>query len=161
MKQREEHDALVRAQAEDRPLTSDVMARGVGVRRMQLVRIPSFIDGHSWDVRQRGDNWTLYRGLVPSDNRCVRGFSPLAADSTTLAAFFDDVCSLTLSLKPDLSNMGGCDGTAFQIAIFGDLFSEWRIQWWSDAPSQWKQLVAIADRMMAYFDSLGEIDNQP
>ena len=161
MKQREDLDAMIRAQTEERPITADVFARGIGVRSIQLVRMPSFVDGYSWDVRQRGNKWTLYRGVIPPDVRCVRGLARLDADSDTLASFFDDICNLNISLKPDLSSMGGCDGATFQLALFGDLFSEWRIQWWSDAPSQWKSLVAIADRMMAHFDGLEKMDTRP
>ncbi len=161
MKKREDYKAMIRAQSEERSITADVFAPGIGVRRIQLIRNPSFVDGFSWDVRQRGDKWTLYRGVVPPEVQCVRGLVRLNANSDTLASFFDEICNLNVPLKPDLSNMGGCDGTTFQLALFGDLHSEWRIQWWSHPPSQWKSLIAIADRMMTHFDGLKEIDTGP
>jgi hypothetical protein len=39
----------------------------------------------------------------------------------------------------------------YQLAVFGDLWSSWRFQWWSEAPAAWRPLVAIAEEMIAAF----------
>jgi hypothetical protein len=51
-----------------------------------------------------------------------------------LASFFARVVSLSLPIAPYLIEMGGADGAIFQLAVFGDLNSEWRLQWWSEPP---------------------------
>jgi hypothetical protein len=36
-------------------------------------------------------------------------------------------------------------------AVFGDLSSGWRFQWWSEWPEQWRPLVELAAEMHAAF----------
>lgn len=52
---------------------------------------------------------------------------------------------------PDLSGMGGADGSNYELAVFGDLYSEFRFQWWSEPPAEWKPLVTIATEMIKAF----------
>jgi hypothetical protein len=153
-KQREGRTQLIHAQTEERTLIEDVCIPGIGLRRLQVVRMPSFTIGYSWDIRQRDEHWRLFRGEISAGACLVRGHTELDADSSTLGSLFDEVCALVLPLRPSLSNMGGLDGTLFQLAVFGDLSSALRIQWWSDYPEHWKSMVEIADRMMEYFDRL-------
>ena len=159
MKQRADLADLARAQTEERPIFADVFVRGAGVRRIQVVCMPSFDDGYSWDIRELNDSWLLYRGVVSPDVQRVRGFDRLNADPQRLQAFFDELCATTLPVRPDLSGMNGLDGTMYQLALFGDLFSALRFEWWSDFPSHWKPLVQIADRMMDYFRECLPMEN--
>ena len=59
--------------------------------------------------------------------------------------------SLALPLLPDLSGGGGADGSLYQLAVFGDLYSEFRFQWWSEPPIQWQPLVNVANEMIQAF----------
>lgn len=153
---KEQDDALAKVKAlkQERPLTADVFMRGIGTRRLHLACAPSFADGDSWDIRQRPDTWTLYHGVIPESTHRVRGCDRLVADPAELKSYFEEVCSLSLPLRPNLSGMGGFDGTFYQLAVFGDLHSEVRFQWWDDAPKKWKPMVRLAERMMKAFGTL-------
>jgi len=72
-------------------------------------------------------------------------------DGERLRAFFDRLTSLTLPIAPDLSNLAGADGETTQLALFGDLHSHVRFQWWSDYPPAWEPLVTIAKEMLSAF----------
>ena len=39
----------------------------------------------------------------------------------------------------------------YELALFGDLYSEWRFRWWSEWPAQWRPLVELAAEMHAAF----------
>lgn len=151
MKQREDVAALVRAQTEERELTADVHLRGIGFRRIQLIEQPSFSEGSSWDVRQLGETWSLYRGKIPITKARVLGHDKQDIESAQLQRYFEELCAADLPLRPDLSGTAGCDGTMCQMAIFGDLFTAIRLEWWSDYPRQWTVPIDIANRMMADF----------
>jgi hypothetical protein len=62
--------------------------------------------------------------------------------------------SLTLPIEPLFNDMGGLDGASFHLALFGDLHSEVRFQWWSDPPPQWGPLIEISNEMIEGFLSL-------
>jgi hypothetical protein len=136
-----------------RPATSDVFARGIGIRRLQLIVCPSFSDSAAWEVRQLQDEWTLFRSRVVDPWPAVQlvGYEPIAIDPAVLFSFFARVIGLTLPISPDLSGMGGCDGTVRQLAVFGDLSSEWHFQWWSQPPEQRKPLTDVAAEMEKTF----------
>lgn len=154
LKQREIAEAFRHAQTETRDITSDVFVPGIGVRRVQLVEMPSFSEGCSWDVRQVNDTWTLYRATTPVGTAKAHGYTQQEASSERLQAYFDELCAINLPIKPDLSACAGADGETYQIAIFGDLGTTVRIQWWTDYPSQWNELVGVASRMISEFKRL-------
>ena len=144
-----------RARTETRPAVSDVVAPGIGLRRMQLVVCPSFCEASAWEVRQLQGDWSLFRSQVvtPWPNLMLRGYERLSIDSATLSEFFARIIKLSLPISPDLSGTGGADGTIWQLAAFGDIFSEWRFQWWSRPPARWKRLGEIAMEMAQVFSS--------
>jgi len=143
---------LVRTQP--RSAYDDAHARGIGHRRIQLIVAPSFDDEATfvWEVRE-GQEWQLIcpRVIETQPWLQVVGHQVVPFPSDVLAAYFESVTSLTLPLRPDLRKRGGHDGTLFEFAIFGDLFSEWRFRWWSDSPPHWGPLVELADEMHAAF----------
>ena len=47
--------------------------------------------------------------------------------------------------------MAGLDGEIHQLAIFGDMWSELRFQWWSEPPHTWRPLVEISAEMIKSF----------
>jgi len=142
-----------RVRTEDRPATCDVSAPGIGARRLQLIVCPSFSKWHAWEVRSRQTDWWLFRSKIITPWPDVRlvGYDPLPIDSEVLSSFYSRIVGLTLSIAPALSNRSGLDGTVTQLAVFGDLFSEWRFQWWSQPPEQWRSLVNIASEMLTVF----------
>ncbi len=71
--------------------------------------------------------------------------------SSELATYFKRVVGLTLPLRPDMSGYGGADGTMYELAVFGDLWSAWRFQWWSSSPEQWRPMVDLVAEMHAAF----------
>lgn len=81
----------------------------------------------------------------------VQGYEPVEFHGDKLEMYFNRLTFLTLPVAPDLSRMGGADGTLTQLALLGDLRSQVRYQWWSEHPPGWTPLVEIADEMLAAF----------
>jgi hypothetical protein len=81
----------------------------------------------------------------------VQGYEPVDFESSQLRTYFERLTSLSLPVAPDLSNMAGLDGTVTQLALFGDMWSQVRYQWWSEHPPGWAPLVQIAHEMLATF----------
>jgi len=130
---------------------SDFHLRGLGWRRTQLVEIPCFDVGAVFDLRQSDDDWRLYQSKFVPETDQVIGYEQLAFDSGKLKGMFARVTSLTLPLIPFLNGYGGADGEVYELAVFGDLYSEWRFRWWTDSPPQWKPLVDLATEMLEAF----------
>ena len=125
-----------------------------GQQRIQLVRLPSFSPPEFWEVCQGGAEWLLYSSTVvdPDSSRLmVQGYEPVSFDGGRLKTYFERITSLTLPVAPDLSNMSGLDGVATQLALFGDLWSQVRYQWWSEHPPGWTPLVEIVVEMFEAF----------
>ena len=80
------------------------------------------------------------------------GYERLPYEPARLSKFFEKLTAISLPLTPYINNYAGVDGTLFQLAVFGDLYSSWRFHWWEDAPPQWYLLVEIANEMVAAFD---------
>ncbi len=142
-----------RVRTETRPAESDVCAHGIGLRRLQLIVCPSFEEPHAWEVRQRDLDWRLFESHVVSDWPPVQliGYEPLVAETSTLKRLFESAAGLSLPISPDMSGSAGADGTVIQLALFGDLSSECRFQWWSNPPEQWRPLTDLAGEMLATF----------
>lgn len=149
-----------RIRTQPRPAHSDAYARGIGVRRLQLIVVPSFEPATVWDVRQQGHEWQLIRPRVVATEptMLVVGHDAVPLPSATLAAYFDRVTALTLPLRPDLSGYGGADGTLYELSVIGDLLSAWHFQWWSTWPEQWRPLVELAEEMHTAFSAAGGPD---
>jgi len=141
---------LVRSQP--RSIYADAHARGIGLRRLQLIVAPSFEEVSVWEIRQ-GRTWQLVRPRVVENKPELRvvGHEVMPFSSEALAAYFTRVASLTLPLRPDLCGYGGADGTNYELAVFGDLYSGWRFRWWSEWPAQWRPLAELAAEMYAAF----------
>jgi hypothetical protein len=157
-----ERDALwERIRTEARPARSDVHAIGIGVRRIQLIVCPSFEQAIVWDVRQGPNGWQLYRPreVDSSIDLNVIGYDEVQFESSRLASFFDRVTAISMPIKPDLSGFGGADGTGYELAVFGDLWSSWRFKWWSESPRQWLPLVEITNEMIAAFSNAENENN--
>jgi hypothetical protein len=157
-----------RVRSQPRPAQSDPHARGIGVRRLQLIVFPSFEPASVWDVRkvwdvQRGHEWQLIRPRVVATEPTllVVGHDVVPLPSAKVAAYFDRVIALSLPLRPDLSGHGGADGTLYELSVVGDLSSAWRFQWWSDWPEQWRPLVELAEEMHAAFSAAAGQDAEP
>jgi hypothetical protein len=106
-----------------------------------------------WDVRQGPESWRLFRPNVldSSIGLDVVGYNAVPIESNRLEAYFQRITGITMPLAPDLSSCGGADGTVYELAVFGDLSSSWRFQWWSHAPKHWGPLVEVANEMIVAF----------
>lgn len=143
-----------RVRTEPRPVHQDAHACGIGMRRLQLIVAPSFEEVSVWEVRQACE-WQLIRPRVVKREPAllVVGHDVVPFASSSLATYFERVSSISLPLRPDLSGSSGADGTLYELAVFGDLSSAWRFQWWSDWPKQWQQLVELADELHSAFSA--------
>jgi hypothetical protein len=95
-----------RVRTEPRPARCDVHARGIGLRRLQLIVAPSFGQSSEWEVRQ-GQEWQLIRPRVvaTAPELTVLGHAVVPFVSSALAAYFERVAALKLPLRPDLSGL--------------------------------------------------------
>ncbi len=143
------------AKTENRRIDAYPFVAGIGIRRCQLVHSLAFETGYAWEIREMPDvGWYLYRSVVQEDAETVVGFDRIICDSERLSGFFDQLCSLNLSLTPDLSGMIGLDGESYEIAICGDKFSTIRVKWWCDPPEQWQDLAKVVHKMLHEFNLL-------
>jgi len=107
-----------------------------------------------WEVCERGSEWLLYSSYVFNTDwsaLTVQQYQPIHYDSRKLKMFFERLTALTLPVAPDFSKMDGRDGGVTQLALFGDLRSQVRYQWWSKPPAGWTPLVAIVSEMFEEF----------
>jgi hypothetical protein len=153
MKSKEDEAAWERAISQPRLAICDVHARGIGLRRLQVIVCPSFDEGRCWEIRQRDDEWWLFRSEIVSDWPEIQlvGYQPVPIATGALSSFFARVVSLSLPIAPCLNGMDGADGDIYQLAVFGDMYSEWRLQWWSEAPASWRPLVEITEEIIEAF----------
>ncbi len=143
-----------------RSATDDVNVRGIGFRRLQVIVCPSFEDSRAWEVRQLEDEWWLYESDVVQSRPTIQlvGYNLISMDWEVLASFFKRIVSLSIPVSPDLSGGGGLDGKVIQLAVFGDLYSEWRFQWWSQSPTHWKPLIDLANEMIESFSAASKFN---
>lgn len=155
-KQQADQAAWDRIRTEPRLAIQNVHARGIGRRRLQLLVLPSFQEGMAWEVREAED-WRLARSQVVETlpEVMLLGYEQIPFVSAELARYFERTASLTLPLRPDQGEGGGCDGTLYELALFGAGFSSWRFQWWSVSPEPWRPLVELAAEMEAAFRATG------
>ena len=146
------------AETSTRGLGEDIRIPGIGLKRIELVYAPSFEVGYSWDLRVLDHDYRLFRSqiILERGQTMLSGYQELHADAEVLKNFMARLGKISLPIAPDFSGRAGLDGTFFQLAITGDLYSEIRFQWWSDYPAHWRELVAIADEMISSFIPLSE-----
>ena len=135
------------------PLDSQ-RAVGSGRERIQLIHLPSFSPPAFWEVCELQSEWLLYSSRVVEPwwpTLSVQGYEPVPFDGVRLRNFFERLTALTLPIAPDLSKMAGLDGATTQLALFGDLHSQVRFEWWSEYPPAWGPLVKLADEMLDAF----------
>lgn len=144
---------LQRIRTKPRLATEDVhLWHESGVRRLQLIVLPSFEDGRAWEVREvyRGD-WLLFGSdVVDFQPLTIKGWWKLPIQSAQLKSFFERVTSIQIPLGPPHEEIIGCDGTTMQLAAFSG-YSQWRFEWWSHYPPAWQPLNAIAEEMLTAF----------
>jgi len=140
-----------------RSALNDVRARGIGPRRLQLIVCPSFGESRAWEIRESEGEWRVYESEVVQSSPEIHllGYRSLTVGSDVLTGYFRRVVELSLPLLPDLSNRAGVDGTTTQLAVFGDMDSGCRFQWWSEAPPQWQPLVVVVREMAETFLAAG------
>jgi hypothetical protein len=133
-------------------------AFGSGQPRVQIVSLPSFSTPVFWEVCERASEWLLYSSYVVNTDwsaLTVQEYKQVPYDGEKLKTFFERLIDITLPIAPDLSKTAGLDGGVIQLALFGDLFSQVRYQWWSVPPAGWTPLVQIATEMLEAFAQLG------
>jgi hypothetical protein len=161
LKQAQEAD-WERIRTEPRPAHGDAYAHGMGRRRLQLIVAPSFGDTSVWEVHQPQE-WQLVRPRVvkTSPELIVVGHALVRFAPSVLSAYFERIVAMTIPVRPDLSGHGGVDGTMYELAVFGDLSSACRFQWWEEGPEQWQPLVELAVEMHAAFTAAWREGSDP
>ena len=140
-----------RVQSEARPAVCDVAVTGLGQRRLQLIVCSAFEHEESLagEIRQLNDEWWLFRSeLVESwPNVQLIGYQPIPINPAVLSSFFERVGALSLPIAGCLDDMDGLDGEVVQLAVFGNMCSECRFQWWSGTQHHWKPLIDLTAEM--------------
>jgi hypothetical protein len=139
------------ARTTSRNFAQDVHAPGISIRKLQVIFVPSFEPGFSWDMRALGPAWKLFRSVASSDENTLSGYEEMDAEGDRLRGYFDRLQALTLPIGPLLNDMYGADGTTYHLALFGGLYSESRFRWWTDHPPQWAPLVDVVNDMIQTF----------
>lgn len=152
-------DAWKQANTIPRRVEDDAAIPGTGRRYVQVLYDPPFEhDGWSWELTKPEGGWRVFRSRVvipgPPWHLHLLGYDELEAPQDELNGYFDRLRALSLPISPIYEGSQGRDGTVYQLALFGDLMSEVRFQWWSDPPSQWRPLVSIAEEMIARLQGL-------
>jgi hypothetical protein len=130
---------------------------GSGKQRIQLIYLPSFSSPAFWEVCLLDSEWVLYSAKVIDPGWptiTVQGYEPVQFDGNRLRSYFDRLASLTLPIAQHSDDQAVLDGETTQLALFGDLFSFVRFQWWSEYPPAWEPLVGITNEMLKAFGSL-------
>jgi hypothetical protein len=120
---------------------------------LQVVFVPSFEPGYAWDVRELTPAWRLFRSSVVTGQSPIRliGYEELNAPSELLHSYFERLRAITMPIGPSRLDIGGGDGTTYQLALFGGAFSQLRLQWWSEYPAEWSEVVGVANDMIEKF----------
>jgi hypothetical protein len=152
--QKQDTAAWERACSAARPAVCDLDMPGIGERRLQLIVCSSFEydEEPAWEVRQLQQEWWLFRSDVVESwpNVELVEYRPIVLEAAVLSSFFSRVTALSLSIRPDLET-DGLDGEIWQLAVFGQMESACRFQWWSASPAQWKPLADLAAEMRDAF----------
>ncbi|MBI2806969.1 MAG: hypothetical protein HYX68_18465 [Planctomycetes bacterium] len=156
VKKQELDAAWLQVTNQPRSALTNVIAPGIGRRCIQLILSPSFETGRAWEIREFRGEWRLFGSEIISDvGRPMEliGYSRLSIASAILESFTNRLLSISLPIATRVEGMDGADGVIYQLATFGDFFSEARFQWWSYPPSAWRPLADIAAEMIKAFQA--------
>lgn len=149
----EEAAHAVRLANTPREIGAELIIPGLGLRRLQLVYVPSSDPGYAWGIRDPRGSLHLYQSEAICAGRQLqaKGYSQLDTPGDRLKEYPDTAWSVQLPIGPTRSNLGGLDGETWQLALCGDLHSRVRLEWWSKPPEQWQPLTALAAAMNEAF----------
>ena len=143
-----------------------------GSLKFQLLTLPSFENGVSWEVREvhlrhRDSQTRLYRYCWRMDVdldafsspvkrlKHPRPYSPtievayVEVDQTIVARYQQRISSTPVSLVAPKNSIG-LDGVIYELAL-GD-FCQSRLCWWCKLPEEWQPLQPIIDDMFREFE---------
>lgn len=122
--QKEMAEAWENARGVERGLDEDVQVPGIGIRRVQIIVMPAFSAWFSWDIHERDGCLRLYRSSVevkaPSSALSLLGYDELEFKSRELRRYLDRIWSVSIPLRPDLSERQVRDGVGYELVLFGD-----------------------------------------
>lgn len=154
-----------RARNEARSLTADLTVQGIGLRRFQVAFEPSFEPGLCWEGRVLDTDWRLFRSEVIDRGRdgfpIVVGYEEVEVPCGDLRGWFGRIAALTVPIDLPFVGQAGLDGTRYHLAIYGDYFSEVRLQWWSGLPSCWRPVINLIEETVETFSRLGVRTEKP
>ena len=146
---RAEHEAAwERVRTERRPFFQDVCAQGIGIRRMTVIRRPSFQQGYGWDVREIDNRLLVYRSIVCSDAEMLEGYELLNFSSGTLREYLTRLHAIKICLHP--TGDVGFDGTTFHL-LLQEGWSVIQLSWWQKPQEEWAEIAAVTGEMIRLF----------
>jgi hypothetical protein len=143
------------ARARVRHPHEDISYRGAGLRRVQVLRAPSFGTTVAWEVRELDERLTLFRSHSPApDQYLLVDHVRLAAASDALRRLIAPLQDLSMPLCPSVQAFGVIDGTRIEVAMDAGFSSQIRVKWSEGyAPAEWQNLDRITRAMMAFFET--------
>lgn len=128
-------------------LHEDRHAWSIGIRRIQIVYMPSFETGHAWDFREIDGIFKVYRSEIGKFSK-LYNYTAIDFPSKISENFIKYLQKLKLRISPIFVSEAGLDGTTTELAFFGDLHSGFRFRWWSNPPPNWKKMTGYTEKII-------------
>jgi hypothetical protein len=148
------------ARARVRHPYEDIHYRGVGVRRVQVLRAPSFDRTVAWEVREYDDRLMLFRSHSPEPGKYLLvDHVRFDAASDSLRRVIAPVQKLSIPVCPSVPSGGFADGTRIEVVVDVGFDSQVRLSWQEDhAPSAWEGLDRATRAMLAFFETTQPVE---
>jgi len=143
------------ARARVRHPHEDIHYRGVGVRRVRVLRAPSFERTVAWEVRELDDRLTLFRSHSPErDQYLLVDHMRFDAASDALRRVIAPLQKLSIPVCPSVPSVGFADGVTIEVVVDVGFTGEVRLSWQEDhAPAAWEELDRATRAMLAFFET--------
>jgi hypothetical protein len=143
------------ARARVRHPHDDISYPGVGLRRVQVLRAPSFDTTVGWEIRELDDRLTLFRSRSPGpDQYLLVDHVRCVAASEALQQLLAPLQKLTMPLCLSVQPFGVADGTRIEVAVEVGFSNEVRVSWSEGyTPAGWRDLDGITRAMLAFFEA--------
>jgi hypothetical protein len=157
------------AEATPRDLARDVSIRGIGFRRFQIARLPSFEPALSWDIRElplscsvdgsepdAPNELRLYRSQgIEGGSRMLLGYREVPARSVALASVLEAVAAIHVPLIPAPRLLAVADGVRLELLVHISPDCYARFRWVEGTEiTGWRKLDDFARETLAAFEAL-------
>jgi hypothetical protein len=146
----------------ERRIGEDVHWQGVGELVLQIIELPSFVQGYVWDVREVDDGLKLYVSFTNSEREGFLrpGYDRLDIESNDLRSMLGRLTRISVEQLLPANPMAGLDGTRFSLTLRGG-FSSVSFSWWEEGPPEWSSLTHAVRELVPKLRQLSNSALQP